>query len=175
LTRAEGDPSSVKPVLVPLDELLRSLVEDCALEAEVQGCELVLNLDRPVTLRGERELIRRAVENVIRNAIRHAPRETTVEIGLGLLGPDAATITVRDHGPGVPEESLEDIFEPFYRLGDDRDRSSGGVGLGLSIARRAVHLHQGRVSARNANPGLMVTIEFPHPVAPGDRDHRGDC
>jgi two-component system sensor histidine kinase CpxA len=169
LTRAEGDPSSVKPVLVPLHDLLRALVEDCALEAEVQRCELVLTLDRPVTLRGDRELVSRAVENVLRNAIRHAPEGSTVEIGLGVEhGTEAATITVRDHGPGVPEESLENIFEPFYRLGDDRGRSSGGVGLGLSIARRAVHLHQGRVSARNAHPGLLVTIEFPNPLAPAE-------
>jgi two-component system sensor histidine kinase CpxA len=169
LTRAEGDPSSVTPVLVHLHELLRSLVEDCALEAEMQRCELVLNVDRPATLRGERELLRRAVENVLRNAIRHAPEGTAVRVDLG-LGADAVTITVRDHGPGVPEESLEDIFEPFYRLGDDRGRSSGGVGLGLSIARRAVQLHRGRLSARNAAPGLLVTIELPDPVVPGDED-----
>ena len=165
LTRLEGDPSSVKPVFVPLHELLRSLVDDCALEAEVRPCNLVLDvdMDRPVIVRGERELLRRAVENVLRNAIRHAPEGTTVAIGLR-LGPDAATITVRDQGPGVPEESLEEIFEPFYRLGDDRGRSSGGVGLGLSIARRAVLLHQGRIRAQNTRPGLIVTIELPHPV-----------
>jgi signal transduction histidine kinase len=165
LTRAEGDPSSVKPLLIPLHELLQSLVDDCSLEAEMQRCELVLNVDRPATLRGERELLRRAIENVLRNAIRHAPEGTAVQISLG-LGPDVVTITVRDHGSGVPEESLEAIFEPFYRLGDDRGRSSGGVGLGLSIARRAVLLHQGRLCARNARPGLIVTIELPHQTVP---------
>jgi signal transduction histidine kinase len=163
LTQSEGDPSSVKPVSIPLHELLRSLVEDCALEAEMQRCELVLDIERPATVRGERELLRRAVENVLRNAIRHAPEGTAVAIRLGLC-PGTATVTVRDHGPGVPEGSLEEIFEPFYRLGVDRGRSSGGVGLGLSIARRAVHLHQGRVAARNALPGLIVTIELPCPV-----------
>jgi signal transduction histidine kinase len=164
LTRSEGDPSSVKPVSIPLHELLRSLVEDCSLEAEMLKCEILLHVDRPVTLPGERELLRRAVENVLRNAIRHAPEGTAVEIRLGLAGPETATISVRDRGPGVPEESLESIFEPFYRLGIDRGRSSGGVGLGLSIARRAVHLHQGRVNARNAHPGLIVTIELPCPT-----------
>jgi two-component system sensor histidine kinase CpxA len=167
LTRAEGDPSSVKPLSIPLHELLQALVEDCSLEAEMQRCELVLEVERPATVRGERELLRRAIENVLRNAIRHAPEGTAVRIGLG-LGPGAVTITVRDHGPGVPEGSLEDIFEPFYRLGEDRGRSNGGVGLGLSIARRAVLLHQGRLGARNAGPGLLVTMELPHPPAAGD-------
>jgi signal transduction histidine kinase len=169
LTQSEGDPSSVKPVSTPLHELLRSLVDDCAVEAEMQRCELVLEIDRPVTVRGERELLRRAVENVLRNAIRHSPEGSAVEIGLG-LDSGMVTIRVRDHGPGVPEESLESIFEPFYRLGVDRGRSSGGVGLGLSIARRAVHLHQGRVGARNALPGLIVTIELPCPTLQYEED-----
>ena len=72
-----------------------------------------------------------------------------------------ATISVRDHGPGVPEPFLADIFKPFFRVEDDRSRSSGGVGLGLAIARRAVEVHHGRITARNAQPGLAITIELP--------------
>ena len=72
-----------------------------------------------------------------------------------------ATIAIRDHGPGVPPEALEEIFKPFYRVEKDRDRSSGGMGLGLAIARRAIELHQGTMTARNANPGLVVEIELP--------------
>ncbi len=70
-------------------------------------------------------------------------------------------ITVRDRGTGVPEELLAAIFEPFFRVEGDRSRASGGVGLGLAIARRAVDLHRGRISAHNAFPGLLVTIELP--------------
>jgi two-component system sensor histidine kinase CpxA len=70
-------------------------------------------------------------------------------------------VTVRDFGSGVPEESLAMIFEPFFRVDDDRSRSSGGVGLGLSIARRSIDLHRGRIEAGNARPGLRVTIELP--------------
>ena len=74
-------------------------------------------------------------------------------------------------GPGVPRESLGDIFEPFFRVEGDRDRSSGGVGLGLAIARRAVELHQGTVTAFNANPGLVVALQLPcmvnRPLAQG--------
>ena len=75
--------------------------------------------------------------------------------------PATVTVTIRDHGPGVPENCLETIFEPFYRVGRDRSRASGGIGLGLSIARRAVELHSGRIDARNAHPGLCVAIELP--------------
>ena len=72
-----------------------------------------------------------------------------------------ATIVVRDHGPGVPDELLGAIFEPFFRVEGHRSRASGGVGLGLAIARRAVDLHRGRISAHNARPGLVVQIELP--------------
>jgi signal transduction histidine kinase len=112
---------------------------------------------------GQPELLRRAVENVVRNAIRHAPKGTSVELGLKLVG-DTATISVRDHGPGVPDDSLGAIFEPFVRVEGDRSRISGGVGLGLAIARRAVELHRGRITAQNARPGLLVRIELPGAV-----------
>ena len=72
-----------------------------------------------------------------------------------------ATIAIRDQGPGVPPEALAEIFKPFYRVEKARDRTSGGMGLGLAIASRAVELHKGRMTARNANPGLVVEIELP--------------
>ena len=71
------------------------------------------------------------------------------------------SISVRDYGEGVPEQELGRIFDPFYRVEDDRNRSSGGVGLGLAIARRAVELHKGTIRARNANPGLLLEISLP--------------
>jgi len=79
-----------------------------------------------------------------------------------------ANITVRDYGSGVPEDALPRIFDPFYRVDSDRNRMSGGTGLGLAIARRSVELHQGKLEARNANPGLLVIIELPihEPVTP---------
>jgi two-component system, OmpR family, sensor histidine kinase CpxA len=68
---------------------------------------------------------------------------------------------VRDYGPGVPEEALPHIFDAFYRVESDRGRLSGGVGLGLSIARRALELHKGAIRARNVEPGLEMEIEVP--------------
>ena len=123
----------------------------------------MLKGDRAVVVTGDRELLRRACENVLRNAIRHSPAGTTVDIELtrhhGL-----AEIAIRDHGTGVPREALSDIFEPFFRVERDRNRSSGGVGLGLAIARRAVELHQGTVTAFNADPGLVVAFQLPCPA-----------
>jgi two-component system sensor histidine kinase CpxA len=96
----------------------------------------------------------------MRNAIQHAPAGSSIEVELSVDQSHAA-VSVRDHGHGVPAESLVEIFKPFYRVESDRDRSSGGIGLGLAIASRAVALHHGRTSARNANPGLIVEIELP--------------
>ena len=108
----------------------------------------------PAVVRGERELLRRAVENVLRNAVRHGPEGTAVVVELR-QSPGTVTVSIRDHGPGVPEDCLETIFEPFYRVGRDRSRASGGIGLGLSIAapgRRAA-LWPNRCSERT--PGAL--------------------
>jgi two-component system sensor histidine kinase CpxA len=121
---------------------------------------LVFDAPGPVTVVGDAELLRRAAENVIRNAIRYAPPQTPVEVHLAPYGV-AARIQVRDYGPGVPEESLDHIFDAFYRVEGDRNRESGGVGLGLAIARRAVELHKGMLRARNVHPGLLVELELP--------------
>ncbi len=160
LTRAEGDPAAHKMEELHLGDLIHGLIEDCALEAESRGCALVFDHEQPLCISGEPELLRRAIENVVRNAIRHAPQGTTVEIGLEKQG-DRAAIQVRDHGPGVPDDLLAAIFEPFFRVEGHRSRASGGIGLGLAIARRAVNLHQGRIIARNATPGLLISIEIP--------------
>ena len=140
--------------------LLAGVVSDCAIEAAARGCSLVLQASGPVTISGDPELLRRAVENVIRNAIRYAPQQTAVEVRLERAG-STVSVRVRDYGPGVPAEALDRIFDAFYRVDGDRNRGSGGVGLGLSIARRAVELHKGTLRARNATPGLLVEMELP--------------
>ena len=89
-----------------------------------------------------------------------------------------AVVRVRDYGPGVPEEALPRIFDAFYRVETDRNRASGGIGLGLSIARRAIELHKGTIRAVNAHPGLEVTIEIPvsaesPSASPSSAEHPG--
>ncbi len=108
----------------------------------------------------DRELLRRAIENVVRNSIRYAQPETAVDVRIDRAN-DTARISVRDRGPGVPEEAIEKIFQPFFRVDGSRDSASGGTGLGLAIARRAVGVHHGDLWAKNAQPGLQVCIELP--------------
>lgn len=160
VTRAEGDPSSLRHNSVRLDELVQQLVDESTIEASAHGCELKYEKREPVTVAGDPELLRRAVENVIRNAIRYSPRESSVDVSLARKN-GFALVDVRDHGPGVPEEALPRLFDAFYRVESDRNRSSGGIGLGLSIARRAIELHKGKIRARNAAPGLEVEMELP--------------
>ncbi|MBZ5607807.1 MAG: HAMP domain-containing protein [Acidobacteriia bacterium] len=168
VTRVEGDPSMRKTETIRLDELLADLVYDSLLEAKAKDCTLLLKAPVAVTLNGDEELIRRAVENVVRNAIRYAPRGTAVDVELSKAG-EMAEISVRDYGPGVPDEALSRIFDPFYRVDSDRNRVSGGLGLGLAIARRSVELHNGTLKARNAKPGLLVTIQLPAAAEPEAR------
>jgi signal transduction histidine kinase len=160
VTRTEGEPSRLKAESLRLDELVDGLVDDCSIEAQAHGCALDLVSSGPVTLDGDAELLHRAIENVMRNAIRYAPAQSKVEVTLE-TGGGWAKVRVRDYGPGVPAEALPRLFDPFYRVEQDRDRKSGGVGLGLSIARRAVELHKGKLKASNVSPGLLVEIELP--------------
>ncbi len=114
---------------------------------------------------GSPELLGRAVENVIRNAIAYTAEGTAVEIHLfdeTRFGEHFAVLQVTDHGPGVPEAALKSIFRPFYQLDLSRQRSTGGYGVGLAITERAVRLHGGAVSARNAaEGGLVVEMRLP--------------
>ena len=159
VARLESNPGR-KMETVPLHQLVGDLVDDCTIEAQARGCGLTVEAAADVWVEGDRELLRRAIENVVRNAIRYAPPESTVEATLEGIG-GRARIRVRDYGPGVPEAALGRLFDPFYRVETDRNRASGGSGLGLSIARRAVELHQGNLRASNAHPGLLVEIDLP--------------
>jgi two-component system sensor histidine kinase CpxA len=118
-----------------------------------------------LTISGNRELLRQAIENLVRNATRYTPPGTNVEISLCRKetgGRTWAHLEVRDYGPGVPEAQIYDIFRPFYRVHDARDRQSGGSGVGLAISDRAVRLHGGRLRAYNApTAGLIMEAELP--------------
>ncbi len=160
ITRAEGDPESRNLDSIDLPEFLSSLVESCRIEAEARGCKLALKVDGPMQWSGDRELLHRAVENVLRNAIRHTDADTAVQVELS-RETDCVVIRVCDHGAGVPEPDLARIFQPFYRVNEDRSRKDGGVGLGLAIASRAVQVHHGRIEAQNMHPGLMVELKLP--------------
>lgn len=147
----------------PLDlaELLDNIVADVSIEAEAHGCSVALSCTGPLELRGDQELLRSALENVIRNAVRYSPPDSQVAITARRRGNEIEVI-VQDAGPGVPEKDLGLIFEPFYRVDAARDRAVGGDGLGLAIAARSVAIHGGTIVARNLGTnGLAVHIVVP--------------
>lgn len=160
VTRAEGDPTERPGEVVDLDQLVGTVAAACKLDAQSKGCGVRYQSSGPLTITGNSELLRRAVENVVRNGIRYAPSGTDLEVTLTESN-DEASVEVRDFGPGVPADKLDRLFDPFFRVEASRDSAEGGVGLGLAIARRAVSVHSGSLSAENANPGLRVKMRLP--------------
>ena len=160
VTRAEGDPGSRNLESIDVGELVRTVAEDCSIEAEVRHCRIIQRNDEKIIVTGDRELLHRAVENIVRNAIRHSPEDNLIEV-ICRKEKEQVLVGIRDYGSGVPEELLTDIFRPFFRVDDHRNRSSGGVGLGLAIAQRAVSIHHGGIVAKNMQPGLLVEITLP--------------
>jgi signal transduction histidine kinase len=183
LTRLESGAEALPKTELDLSRLVRDVADDADFEARSRNRSVAVKAVQRLSIEGTEHLLRRAIENVVRNAVHYTAENTAVEVALriesgepcakaeaGAAGGEStektlgqcAVITVRDHGPGVPENALQEIFRPFYRVDDARDREAGGVGLGLAIAERAVRLHGGRVEAANElTGGLVVTITLP--------------
>ena len=165
LTRLESGTDSRKRSQVDLDTLVREVSEDADFEARSLNRSVQVVASDKCSINGVEDLLRSAVENVVRNAVRFTPEGTAVEVSLRKQNGSSdnfAVISVRDRGNGVPAESLEKIFRPFYRTEDARDRQSGGgTGLGLAITERAVRMHGGTVQAANApEGGLAIEMRF---------------
>ena len=161
LARLERPMQGLESVPLDIAELLTNIVSDVGIEAEARGSTVALETERPLPVTGDPELLRSAMENVIRNAVRYGPPGSKVGIESRRTGTQIE-VMVRDSGPGVPEKDLELIFEPFYRVDAARNRAVGGDGLGLAIAARAVGIHGGRIRARNLDKGgLVVQLSLP--------------
>jgi two-component system, OmpR family, sensor histidine kinase CpxA len=149
---------------VDLAELLASVTTDANFEAQEKGSHVEILQTADLTILGDPNLLRSAIENVLRNALRFTQPGTTVEATLqtnSAIG-SGATLSIRDHGPGLPENELTNIFKPFYRVTDSRSRDSGGAGLGLAITERVIRLHGGSIQATNdPNGGLRIEMIFP--------------
>lgn len=163
LLRETSDASSRLDEDIDLNDLLGDLVDVANYEVPEGKPGICWAPADPCLLHGDRELLWRAVENLLRNALRHTDPDRGVRLTLEPSRRKSnLLITVRDFGEGVPEAELEKIFEPFYRVQESRDRGSGGHGLGLSIAANAVRRHGGTIEARNApDGGLVVQISLP--------------
>jgi signal transduction histidine kinase len=144
-----------------LDELLADVCARARIEAAQRRIEVIGDFPAPSRLRGWPPMLRSAFENILRNALRFAPENSSVLIELA-QHPGAYQVSVCDRGPGVPEEALKAIFKPFVRVSSARERDTGGSGLGLSIAEAAVRAHGGSIGAHNrAGGGLCVEVLLP--------------
>jgi two-component system sensor histidine kinase CpxA len=164
LAKLESGVTEVVRQPVDLVEMLEGVVSDADFEARAHNRRVLLSSSVPAIFEGDPRLLQSALDNIVRNALRYTAAGTSVT--LSLTHEHAPTehwhIAIRDHGPGVPEAMLPQLFEPFVRVGDARDRASGGYGLGLAIAQRAIRLHVGEVSATNApDGGLTVDVRLP--------------
>jgi two-component system OmpR family sensor kinase len=161
LARLERPVLGIETEHLDVAALLEEIVADVAIEADARRSHVDLKTTGKLELMGDREALRSAFENVLRNAVRYSPTGSQLNVDAQRI---AASIQVEftDQGPGVPEKDLALIFEPFYRVDPARGRAEGGEGLGLAIAARAVALHRGSIEARNVQgAGLSIRIVLP--------------
>ena len=160
-----------------LERLIQRIVHDANFESQAKDFSVVFHFQQRVDLNADGRLLHSAIENVVRNALRFSPREAKVEINQTKCicqGKPTAMVTISDRGPGVPPEALEDLFNPFFRVTDKPGRTSGGAGIGLAIAFRAVSLHGGTILAKNRDQGGLI-IEIRLPLSPEEsRSGTGD-
>lgn len=163
LSRLESSPDIPLDETVALSALIADIVEDTRLEADQKPCTLDARIEPGVGLKGNAELLRRAIENILRNAIKYTAPHSAVTLVLA-RDDQAIHIQVGDRGPGVAGGDLTTIFDPFVRLDSARERQTGGYGLGLAIARKAVERHGGTILAHNRDDGLglCIDIHLPH-------------
>lgn len=161
IARLDSASSNIETTEFELCELLLATKKDVELEAAQKHVTLRDHIPTQHIVNGVPSLLRSAVENVLRNAVQHAPPDS--EIGIQLcVNKVFLELTISDRGPGVAEEHIDKIFEPFYRPQYARERDSGGSGLGLAIAKRSIEYHGGRIQAENiSGGGFQVNILLP--------------
>jgi two-component system sensor histidine kinase CpxA len=160
LARLERPALGAESERVDIVELLGEIVADVAIEVDVRHARVALSTSGTLEVMGDREALRSAFENVLRNAVRYSPANSQLQVRAERRA-TSIEVVIEDQGPGVPEKDLQLIFEPFYRVDASRDRAEGGEGLGLAIAARAVALHHGSIDARNLTAGFAVRIVLP--------------
>ena len=165
LARLEtGSTRLQKDEFIDLARLLQDIAQDASYEARATQRDVKITHCITASIHGDIGLLHSALENVIRNAIRFTAENSCIELSLGRdpANPAQVEIRIRDHGPGIPDEMLGRIFEPFVRISEARERLSGGYGLGLAIANQAITLHGGKMTAQNeTGGGLSIIIHLP--------------
>lgn len=157
LSRLESGADDYEWTEIELAELVKDVAADADYEAQAKDRFVEVSAADKCTVMGSENLLRSAIENVLRNAVRYTPERSVVDVSLATNN-GHAVLKVTDHGGGVPDGELDNLFRPFYRIGESRERKTGGTGLGLAIAERAVKAHKGTITASNSNGGLMIQI-----------------
>src|SRR5271168_4299241 len=162
LARLQGTDILMARERFDCDEMIEEVVRDANFEGAVKNCRVNLQGAANAAILGNRELLRSAIENVLRNAVRYSASESEVCVSIARLN-SGLEMLIRDRGAGVPPADLERIFEPFYRVAESRDRDSGGEGIGLAITSQVMKAHGGRAEANNpAGGGLEVRLSLPN-------------
>lgn len=161
LSKLETGLSNFQASRVNLAKIVKEVVADANFETSNENKQIEIAENQEAYVEGNERLLQSAIENIVRNAVKYTPENSVVKVSLAKEN-GTAKISVRDYGKGVEENKLKDLFRPFYRVDEARERKSGGVGLGLAITERAVAAHGGKVWAENAaGGGLIVKIELP--------------
>jgi two-component system sensor histidine kinase CpxA len=162
LARLHGTDAQFARESFALDEVIDEVVRDANFEGAVKNCSVSLHGAAGAAAAGNRELVRSAIENVLRNAVRYSPPDAGVEVSVTRAGEEGVVIAIRDGGPGVPDSDLTRIFEPFFRVAEARDRDSGGEGIGLAITAQVMKAHGGSAAATNLpDGGFEVRLSLP--------------
>jgi len=161
LSRLEHSHNNFTADSVDLNTLVDQVINDCQYFASSKEISIRLKGEVNAAILADGKLLISAISNVLNNAVKYSPNGQDVTVEL-IQHNQQLHLSVSDKGPGVPDEMLAQLFTPFFRVADARDRSSGGTGLGLAIAQQAIHLHQGEIVAQNIAPnGLKVIIILP--------------
>jgi two-component system sensor histidine kinase CpxA len=164
LSMVESGQSTIKKLPIEIDLYLESELEKMNLQGESRNCTFAYQRDESLAeswiINTDESILSRCLENILDNALRHAPAGTSIDVKLE-KNSDSYIITIRDYGDGVPEQEVSAIFRPFFRSDASRNRHTGGLGLGLAITRTGIQALGGKVWAENASPGLRVMLSMP--------------
>ncbi|MFV2057389.1 MAG: heavy metal sensor histidine kinase, partial [Thiohalomonadales bacterium] len=159
LAKADNGLYHTDTVEIDLSKEVQALFEYYEGWADERG--VALKLEGRSSLRGDRNLLRRALGNLLSNAIRHTPAGTTVQVQLDQASDQSTTICVENLGPTIPIEHITKLFDRFYRVDASRQRAGEGVGLGLAIAKSIVELHHGKIDVQSSNGLTQFRITIP--------------
>jgi signal transduction histidine kinase len=160
LARLQGTEAPLTRETFDLDEVIEEIVHDASFEGAAKHSEITRRGIAGAPISGNRELLRSAIENVLRNALRYSPDGRPIDVKVA-RNADEVSLVIRDRGPGVPSGDLERIFQPFYRVAESRDRDSGGEGIGLAITAQVMKAHGGSARAANIEDGFEILLTLP--------------